>query len=32
VIGFAGIATFPDAAVVDFGPGRLDFPISIAAG
>jgi hypothetical protein len=32
VIGFAGIATFPDTAVADFGPGRLDFRIEIPAG
>lgn len=31
VIGFGGIATFPDAAVADFGAGRLDFPLSIPA-
>jgi hypothetical protein len=32
VITFAGVATFPDSAVADFGAGRLDFPISLAAG
>jgi hypothetical protein len=32
VITFTGMATFPDAAVADFGPGRLDFPLAIAAG
>jgi hypothetical protein len=31
VIGFGGIATFPDAAVADFGAGRLDFPLSVPA-
>jgi hypothetical protein len=29
---FAGVGSFPDGAVADFGPGRLDFPIGIAAG
>src|SRR3954468_3624211 len=29
---FAGVGTFPDGAVADFGAGRLDFPIAIPAG
>ena len=29
---FSGVAAFPDGAVADFGAGRLDFPIAIAAG
>ena len=32
VLGLTGVATFPDGVVVDFGPGRLDFPIAIPAG
>jgi hypothetical protein len=32
VISFGGIANFPDGAVADYGPGRLDFPLTIAAG
>ena len=32
VLRFGGTATFRDGAVVDFGTGRLDFPIAISAG
>ena len=32
VVTFQGIATFPDGAVADFGPGRLDFPVTLPAG
>jgi len=28
----AGVATFPDGAVADFGAGRLDVPLAIPAG
>jgi hypothetical protein len=32
VLGFGGVATFPDAVVADFGSGRLEFPVTIPAG
>ena len=32
VLAVTGIGTFPDGVVVDFGPGRVEFPVAIPAG